>query len=79
MRESKMNVSTSNIWKSAAAAARQPVRTKEQSLHIGRTLRDLYFDEQTPKTEGAFAELLADLDEAEKDAAASSRNRLHRM
>lgn len=74
MKESKMTVSTTNIWKSAAAAARRPVRSPEKNLHIGRTLRDLYFNEQTPKTEGLFADLLANLDEAEKAATGRRRN-----
>jgi hypothetical protein len=68
MRDKKMTVSTSNIWKSAAAAVRQPGRAREKNLHIGRTLRDLYVDEQMPKTEGTFADLLDELDAAEKAA-----------
>lgn len=68
-----MTLSTSNIWKSAAAAVRQPGQAREKNLHIGRTLRDLYFDGQAPKTEGTFAELLEELDAAEKAADAGDR------
>jgi len=68
MRDSKMTVSTSSIWKSAAAAVRQPGRARERNLHIGRTLRDLYVDEELPKTVETFADLLEELDAAEEDA-----------
>lgn len=68
-----MTVSTSSIWKSAAAAVRQPGRTLEKNLHIGRTLRDLYVNEQMPKTDEAFADLLKELDAAEE--AAKTRGR----
>lgn len=66
MRDSKMTVSTSNIWKSAAAAVRQPVRAGDDNLHIGKTLRDLYFEEDMPKTEGHFADLLSRLNESQR-------------
>ncbi len=71
MRDSKMTVSTTNIWKSAATAVRQPNQMREKNLHIGRTLRDLYLAEDMPKTEGTFSHLLSELDAAEK----SSRGR----
>ncbi len=67
MRDSKMTVSTSNIWKSAAAAVRQPIRARDKNLHIGKTLRDLYFKDDMPKTEGHFADLLSKLDASERD------------
>lgn len=60
-----MTVSTSNIWKSAAESVRQPVRGREKNLHIGNTLRDLYFDKETPRSEGKFESLLEQLDAAE--------------
>ena len=68
MRDSKMTVSTGNLWKSAAAAVRQPGRAREKNLHIGNTLRDLYLDDHAPQTDGTFARLLEELDIAE-DAA----------
>ncbi len=68
MRDSKMTVSTTNIWKSAAAAVRQPNQMREKNLHIGRTLRDLYLAEDMPKTEGTFSHLLSELDAAEKSS-----------
>ncbi|CAN7200148.1 hypothetical protein [Pararhizobium sp. LjRoot238] len=67
-----MTVSTSSIWKSAAAAVRQPGRAREKNLHIGRTLRDLYADEQVPKTDETFADLLRELDAAEEDASSQA-------
>lgn len=73
MRDLKMTVPTSSIWKSAAAAVRQPGRTLEKNLHIGRTLRDLYVNEQMPKTDEAFADLLKELDAAEEAAKARGR------
>lgn len=63
-----MTVSTSNLWKSASAALRQPARIREKNLHIGNTLRDLYHDDLVLKTEGTFAELLDELDSAERAA-----------
>ena len=74
MRDRTMTVSTSNIWKSATAAARQPGRKPEKNLHIGKTLRDLYFDEDMPKTEGTFSDLLSELEAAEETQDAQSRN-----
>lgn len=68
MRDSKMTVSTSSIWKSAAAAVRQPGRAREKNLHIGKTLRDLYVDEQMPQTDETLADLLEELDAAEETA-----------
>lgn len=68
-----MTIPTSSIWKSAAAAVRQPGRTLEKNLHIGRTLRDLYVNEQMPKTDEAFADLLKELDAAEEAAKARGR------
>lgn len=73
MRDGKMTVATSSIWKSAAAAVRQSGRTLEKNLHIGRTLRDLYAIEQMPKTNDAFIDLLKQLDAAEE--AAKTRGR----
>lgn len=69
MRDKKMTVSTSNIWKSAAATVRQPALTRDKNLHIGRTLRDLYVAEQMPKTDETFATLLEALSTAEEAAA----------
>lgn len=73
MRDHKMTISMPSIWKSAAAAIRQPGRTLEKNLHIGRTLRDLYVNEQMPETDEAFADLLKELDAAEE--AATTRGR----
>ncbi|MCV9962918.1 hypothetical protein OIU34_13495 [Pararhizobium sp. BT-229] len=67
-----MTVSTSNIWKSAASAVRQPVRAREKNLHIGSTLQDLYRQEQMPNGEQTFDDLLDQLDAAEKAADARS-------
>ena len=61
-----MTVSTTNIWKSAAAAARQPKHMREKNLHVGRTLRDLYFTDDMPTPDGNFSDLLSQLDAAEK-------------
>jgi hypothetical protein len=66
MRDSKMTVSTTNIWKSAAASVRMPSKNRDRNLHIGTTLRDLYFTENPQKTDGALSDLLADLEAAEK-------------
>ena len=74
MRDSKMTVATLSIWKSAAAAVRQPVRTLEKNLHIGGTLRDLYVNEQVPSGDEAFSDLLKQLD-ASEDAAKTWRRR----
>ncbi|WP_307227986.1 hypothetical protein [Pararhizobium capsulatum] len=60
-----MTVSTSNIWKSASASLRQPARMREKNLHIGNTLRDMYFDDSIPKTDGTFAQLLEELEMVE--------------
>ncbi|WP_143523735.1 hypothetical protein [Pararhizobium arenae] len=68
-----MTVSTSNIWKSASASLRQPARMREKNLHIGNTLRDLYFDDNVPKTEGTFAQLLEELDMAENTGSDHNR------
>lgn len=70
MRDSKMTISTSSIWKSAAAAVGQPGRARERNLHIGRTLRDLYVDEQMPETGKPLVDLLEELDAAEEAAKA---------
>ncbi|WP_455272634.1 hypothetical protein [Rhizobium herbae] len=61
-----MTVSTTNIWKSAAASVRMPNKSRDRNLHIGRTLRDLYFTGAPPKTDGALSDLLADLEAAEE-------------
>ena len=61
-----MTVSTSNIWKSAAATVRQSPRVREKNLHIGNTLRDLYFDNNAPRTDGTFARLLEELEMVER-------------
>ncbi|MFP5076251.1 hypothetical protein ACLE20_03000 [Rhizobium sp. YIM 134829] len=60
-----MTVSISNIWKSALASSRPANRTGDNS-HIGRTLKDLYFNGETPRTEGRFEQLLDELDTAER-------------
>ncbi|WP_426229005.1 hypothetical protein [Pararhizobium sp. DWP3-4] len=61
-----MTVSTTNIWKSAAASARLPSKSRDRHQHIGTTLRDLYFAEAPPKTDRLLSDLLTDLDAAEK-------------
>lgn len=66
MRDSKMTVSPTHIWKSAAESTRAPNKSRERHLHIGATLRNLYLTENPPKTEGAISDLLADLEAAEK-------------
>jgi len=63
-----MTVSTTNIWKSAAAAVRQPKHMREKNLHVGRTLRDLYFADDRPAPEGNFSDLLSQLDAAERSS-----------
>lgn len=66
MRDSKMTVSTTNIWKSAAASVRLQNKSRDKYLHIGTTLRDLYITDNPPNIDGALSDLLADLDAAEK-------------
>jgi hypothetical protein len=68
MRDSKMTVSPSNIWKSASDALRGPTAQRDGNLHIGGTLRDLYFNGSMPRTEGEFAKLLSDLEAAETES-----------
>lgn len=63
-----MNVSTSNILKSAMGAARHSGRQRDVNLPIGETLRDLYLDDETPKTDGTFSSLLDSLDVAEENS-----------
>lgn len=63
-----MTLSTSHIWKSAAAAVRQPGQTRDKNLHIGGTLRDLYKAEQMSKTDKTFVDLLNALHRAEEAA-----------
>ncbi len=60
-----MTVSPSNIWKSASEVLRAPAGQRDKNLHIGGTLRDLYFNDAMPKTEGEFAKLLTELEAAE--------------
>ena len=60
-----MTVSNANIWKSALACSRPSTRAGDNT-HIGRTLKDLYFDGQMPRTDGRFEQLLEDLDTAER-------------
>lgn len=43
-----------------------PNKSRERYLHIGSTLRNLYFTQNPPKTEGALSDLLADLEAAEE-------------
>lgn len=69
MRDSKMTVSPSNIWKSASEVLRVPTAQRDKNLHIGGTLRDLYFSGSMPRTEGTFAKLLSDLETAETESA----------
>jgi hypothetical protein len=66
MRDSKMTVSNTNIWKSAASAVRQPHDFRGKNLHIGRTLRDLYLSGDATKTDGTFSNLLSELEATEK-------------
>lgn len=66
MRDSKMTVSPMHIWKSATDSTRMPNKSRERYLHIGSTLRNLYFTQNPPKTEGALSDLLADLEAAEE-------------
>ena len=61
-----MTVSTSNLWKSASASLRQPAPMRDGNLHIGNTLRDLYFNDPVLKTEGTFAQLLDELESVER-------------
>jgi len=68
MRDSKMTVSTNNIWKSAAASVRLPNKSRDRHQHIGATLRDLYNTENLPGTEGTLSDLLSDLETAEKSS-----------
>ncbi len=63
-----MTVSPSNLWKSASEVLRAPTQQRDKNLHIGVTLRDLYFGGSMPDTEGEFAKLLGDLDVAERDS-----------
>lgn len=60
-----MTVSTTNIWKSAAASVRLPNKSRDRHQHIGTTLRDLYITENLPNTDSALSDLLADLEAAE--------------
>jgi len=60
-----MTVSPSNIWKSASEVLRAPAGQRDKNLHIGSTLRDLYFSGSMPKTDGDFARLLQDLESAD--------------
>ena len=68
MRDNKMTVSTSHIWKSAAATIRQQGQMRDKNLHIGGTLRDLYVAQQMPKTDKTFTDLLNALHTAEEAA-----------
>jgi hypothetical protein len=68
MRDSKMTVSTTNIWKSAAASVRMPNKGRDRYQHIGTTLRDLYLTEKPQQTDGLLSDLLANLDAAEKSS-----------
>ena len=61
-----MTVSNTDIWKSAASAVRQPRDFRGNNLHIGKTLRDLYFPGDMPKTDGTFSDLLSKLEASEK-------------
>ncbi|WEZ84322.1 hypothetical protein P6U16_06670 [Rhizobium sp. 32-5/1] len=63
-----LTVSPSNIWKSASEVLRAPSAQRDKNLHIGGTLRDLYFSASMPATEGEFAKLLSDLEAAETDS-----------
>lgn len=65
-----MTVSNAHIWKSVAASARPASRSNEKNLHIGQTLKDLYFNGNMPATDGRFEQLLEQLDSSE-----SSRER----
>jgi hypothetical protein len=68
-----MTVSTTNIWKSAASAARQPHDFRGKNLHIGQTLRDLYLSGDMPKTDGTFSDLLSELEASEKTSSSDKR------
>ncbi len=74
MRDSKMTVSTTNIVKSASAAVQIPNKGRDRNLHIGSTLRDLYFAENLPATDGTLSDLLDDLEAAESRARKKSGN-----
>lgn len=74
MRDSKMTVSTTNILKSAAAAAQMPGKSRDRNMHIGSTLRDLYFTNDLPETKGGMSDLLQNLEDAEKRAEKKRRN-----
>lgn len=66
-----MTVSPSHIWKSAASAVRQPARTREKHLHIGSTLQDLYPVQNIRSDDGPFADLLQELETAERQGVRS--------
>lgn len=74
MRDSKMTVSTTNIWKSAAASVRVPKKSRDRHLHIGSTLRDLYFTEAPLNADGTLSDLLANLDAAEQRSTRDTDN-----
>ncbi|OLP55164.1 hypothetical protein BJF92_17400 [Rhizobium rhizosphaerae] len=56
---------SAHLLKSASAVARPSERWRETNVHIGQTLKSLYFNGDTPRTEGVFANLLNQLDDAE--------------
>ena len=60
-----MTVSNAHIWKSVAASSRPASRTNDKNIHIGQTLKDLYFNGQMPSTDGRFQQLLEQLDSTE--------------
>ncbi|MEA3535968.1 hypothetical protein [Rhizobium sp. CC-YZS058] len=47
-------------------ASSRPANGSGDNSHIGRTLKDLYFNGETPRTEGRFEQLLDQLDSAER-------------
>jgi hypothetical protein len=60
-----MTVSNAHIWKSVAASSHPASRGNDKNIHIGQTLKDLYFNGQMPATDGRFQQLLEQLDSTE--------------
>jgi hypothetical protein len=61
-----MTVSNAQIWKAVSASGRPASQTADRNIHIGQTLKDLYFNGDMPSTEGRFQQLLHDLDLSER-------------
>ncbi|OLP58084.1 hypothetical protein BJF93_05475 [Xaviernesmea oryzae] len=57
---------SAHLLKSALAVASPSDRWRETNVHIGQTLKALYFNGEAPHTEGVFTRLLDKLDDAEE-------------